>query len=571
MIDIKRDPKTLTVTVSCAVLAVGLTVWASRFVAAEHTIYVWDHLNFWQISIVLADIARHNPVRAMWAILMSLHYEYNHLPCVPSAIAMTLFGSSRLTFILTNVVCWVLPFVFCTLFYLLGANSSDWKQVSWSLAGLVCLMLTPMIWTVTLLGLGDVGGLICASVATKLLVQEDVERHSLRTWCLIGACVALSAVFRRWLVFFAVAFFLTAGIETALRAIRALRKDGGLRWPTLRPFVYGPACSVMVFAVCVVLWTFPLSFRRKEANFSFQYSAYQHGDSFATAVLANLHEVVHFYGLGQLVLACACFAGALFVKSTRRQATYVFVPASFALVLFSRIQTMDPHHLLLVYLGLVVTPIFLFKSLLTSNWPLARVCGWLILSVAVLLATLNFQTTFLTNPFPGLAILEPSEREVPEKRTDLPQIEALLEFIEKKAGGAPPHHFVYLIASSWELNSNHLILAPISLNKPIAATKYISETHDVDRRDGFPKELADAQIVLLATPLQTHLFRDQKVLSVPYDLFVSDQGFAQAFRKTEPSFELEKGIHVFVYERVRDSTPEEIADLHDRLGMPETN
>jgi hypothetical protein len=167
--------------------------------------------------------------------------------------------------------------------------------------------------------------------------------------------------------------------------------------------------------------------------------------------------------------------------------------------------------------------------------------------------------------------LFPTNRIQPIQRHDLPEIEALMRFIGDKVSnppGQPPVKNVYLLSSSLLFNSSNLGTAGFQLNKPLPATDSICQTSDVDLRDGFPDSLLTAEIVLVADPVQTHLKEEQKVLAVPARMFLQGRGFAQAFTRDPKVFQLDQGVHVYTFERVRPSTPEEIAQLREEVGVP---
>jgi hypothetical protein len=158
----------------------------------------------------------------------------------------------------------------------------------------------------------------------------------------------------------------------------------------------------------------------------------------------------------------------------------------------------------------------------------------------------------------------------PMVRHDLPQFEALLQFVESKVDdhtGRPPHPCVYLLSSSELLNSSSLWSADLQFQRPMPVEAYIYNTHDIDRRDGFPDDLVSASLVLVADPLQTQFDQGQNVITVPARMFLNQEGFAEAFVRDSQTFQLDNGIRVYAYERMRPSTPQEIEQLHELIGL----
>jgi hypothetical protein len=383
--------------------------------------------------------------------------------------------------------------------------------------------------------------------------------------------LALLALFRRWYVFLSAGLLMAAFAEAVFYHVRDALRSRTFSWRSLWVAIFNPVVSGVAFVVVYGVVTFPLSVHRLKPNYSHTYSAYQQGDTWWAAIADNVGHIGQYYGVGQLILALVSFLVALGLAAVRREIYYVFVPAGLAAVLFSHVQSMGYHQALVVCVGLVATPLLLSRNLVTSDRTANRFYGWALLFVVTLLAGFGFQRVFLSPWLPPSKLADavlPQVRFVPERRHDLPQIEALLQFIAGKMTADAPTPCVYLLSSSTKFNSWHLACAGISLNRSFPVVAYISRTHDIDARDGFPDELVTARLVLVADPLQTPLTREQKVVTVPARLFLAGQGFAQAFVKDPESFTLDDGIHVYAYDRVRPSTPEEIAGLHQLIGIP---
>jgi hypothetical protein len=159
----------------------------------------------------------------------------------------------------------------------------------------------------------------------------------------------------------------------------------------------------------------------------------------------------------------------------------------------------------------------------------------------------------------------------PVQRTDLDEIARLMQFIGGKvstAPGQPTPRDIYVLSSSWAFNSSYLETAGFQLRQQLPAGDRICDTHDVDFRDGFPGELVTAQVVVLAEPIQSHLIAEQKVIAVPFRMFSQGTGFAQAFTRDPEIFHLDQGIRVSIFERTRASTPGEIQELREEIGLP---
>ena len=152
----------------------------------------------------------------------------------------------------------------------------------------------------------------------------------------------------------------------------------------------------------------------------------------------------------------------------------------------------------------------------------------------------------------------------PLVRTDLDEVARLLHQLDRLTDGRPG--YVYVLASSEVVSDQVLAFANRSLDADFSCVDRILQSAHVDLRDGFPAMLLEAEWVVLARPVQTHLDPDrQQVVVIPAECFLDGRGIARAFERVPVTFELEAGVSVDIYRRTRPIAPEEVADLSNRL------
>jgi hypothetical protein len=145
-------------------------------------------------------------------------------------------------------------------------------------------------------------------------------------------------------------------------------------------------------------------------------------------------------------------------------------------------------------------------------------------------------------------------------RHDLPEIRRLLAALEdydSRTGGT-----VYVLASSQVINSSQLSDANQSLGTNYKVTGRIVRSAEIDKRDGFPARLLNAEYVLVAVPVQYHLRpEDQRVIGIPAQALLMRRNIGKAFDRLQESFVLDDGVKVYIFRKVRPITQEELSDL----------
>jgi len=143
----------------------------------------------------------------------------------------------------------------------------------------------------------------------------------------------------------------------------------------------------------------------------------------------------------------------------------------------------------------------------------------------------------------------------PRVRNDIETIRTIHRKIEKLVdeNKNEKSNIVYCTASSEIINND-------ILNKAFApnfSRKFIAFCSDVDLRDGFNKNFFDAEIILTATPPQTHLVKGQKVVTELNALFYSENDFRKHYEKLD-SFSLDKGVTATLWQKISPLTSQDI-------------
>jgi hypothetical protein len=229
------------------------------------------------------------------------------------------------------------------------------------------------------------------------------------------------------------------------------------------------------------------------------------------------------------------------------------------LALFMHVQGflgVQHFYLLLPSVGIGLAALVI--ALWDGPWRLAgRIGGIAVLTAVVLLSSLS---VFVGNPAVPKIPLMPTVRYEPLVRTDLKEIDRLLD---KLAVLRPKS--AYVAASSEVLNWSTLKVACRAAHPTLCP--HISVTADVDARDGFPSGILMADYVVLATPDQYHVKpQDQQVVGLIAKQIRDRTGLGASFEPIAGEFELMNGVHAQIYRRVEPLRYEDVQALSDELA-----
>ena len=554
----------------------------SIYVSSEHTFYWWDYAGNNTATVNTANLFRDSPYQAWRGVIESLAKEKNLLISLPLVPFILLFGESRLSYILSVSLIYVLPFRL-----LLGAISAKLipvysRRVFWSTV--LLSLLIPMSWVPTLRGYLDTGG--CVFVALAILVYlQDVRLKSWWKIPLIGFFLAVAILWRRHFAYSAIAFFGAATLqvfiefivliyrrETALKYRREKQlpcpkdQDTAVPFPyldfpkdkdTAVPFPYrcllesGVKLGLIAVTSLTILMLVAGDFTRSALTVDYRnlYVAW------SLPVNDILTRYADFYGLGTWLLVLIGFSAGLLTRMLVPAAT-IFVSLFGVLSLIQWLLVLRYGYL---HYTIHITPIALLglSTFLWTTWltlkgkvryfMLGATGLYLVLNAAVGLIPLkiDFSRLFVAN-FPPLV------------RSDYDEVVKLVEFLRKLAPNEEP---IYIAGASNNFNANILRQANRKLNPPEGWWKLNTIGRpQIDSRDTYPlPELLQSQYAVVAVPFQQVLPTDEQVLrsheqdvvKVVYDAFTQNWEIARDFQLLPEQFKLENGVTVSVYRRVR--------------------
>ncbi|MEG3968307.1 hypothetical protein QUA00_11905 [Microcoleus sp. T2B6] len=531
----------------------------SIYVSSEHTFYWWDYAGYNTATVNTANLFRDSPDKAWRGVIESLSKEKNLLISLPLVPFILLFGESRLSYILSVSLIYVLPFRL-----LLGAISAKLipvysRRVFWSTV--LLSLLIPMSWIPTLRGYLDTGG--CVFVALAILVYlQDVKLKSWWKIPLIGFLLAAAILLRRHFAYSAIAFFGAATLQAFIEFIILIYrkktalsspkdKDVAVSFPYRYLFESGIKLGLIAVTSLTILMLVAGDFTRSALTVDYR-NLY-----FAWSLPVNdiLTRYADFYGLGTWLLVLIGFSAGIITR--------ILVPAATIFVSLFGVLSLIEWLLVLRYgylhYTIHLTPIALL-GLSTFFWT-----TWLTLKGKIRYFMLGAAGLYLVvNAAVGLIPLKIDLPRLfvgnfpPLVRSDYDEVVKLVEFLRKLAPNEEP---IYIAGASNNFNANILRQANRKLNPPEGWWKLNTTGRpQIDSRDTYPlPELLQSQYAVVAVPFQQVLLTDEQVLrsheqdvvKVVYDAFTQNWEIARDFQLLPEQFKLENGVTVSVYRRMR--------------------
>ncbi len=533
-------------------IALGLitllcVLFGAAYVGHETPGYFWDYANYSNQLLRLSEELREESwLDFLRTIASSLrHSDYNVSPVLPLLPVSLLFGDSRLAYILSLILLYLIP----ASIILVLLIQECWKEIGRGISfwlGLGCVLLYPMFWAPTLRGYPDIAALIPMGLAGLLLLRTNwMLQASVRQSLWIGLLLWSTFLLRRHYAYSILAIIVVSLSFAGWRVVLA----GGIRNTLLGKILRNTMVAGVALLLPALIFQAPLLQKILTTSYGSIYSAYQLGTG------EKLITMYEWNGpIWTLLAGCGALYAA-FVRNTK--ALFCLCVGLLSYALFQRTQAPGLHH----------TLPFAFWLAPLASWPLTLInaqatarrragLGALLLGLlsAVSLPVLAWSDLQRSPLFSWSKPLQARTAFPPFRIESYPVLKNL---VNELRGPEYSDRQILVLASSFELNPSIISALSPELSHP-----RVGGAGDVDLRDGFSlKRLSDSDYIVTTWKPSIHLpASHQKVVVIPVGaLFDPGNPLAKSYeRMPGRDFKLADGNIVYILKRTSRPSPEAI-------------
>lgn len=464
-----------------------------NYINSEQTVPYWDSSAYWKNSIDLINTFKQSKSDAFTTIIKSLNTDYNLLPIVPMIPFLAIFGTTRLSYILVILNLYAIPFAFImiktikTLF-----NKKHFHIKAWLYPFIFSIfLLNPTTIIPIINGRPDAICILVISLIFFLLAKTRLKYIS--NYFILGLLTLLLIILRRYFCFWAISLYIAILVAKFISHLRTYGFNKTCLNKTVKVIVKLFASGLLILTLMFVFFH-NLLIRYLGGNYGDAYSAYMLGDFFN-----QLQLFIRYYGLIFLsfVLIGIIITYINYRKTNIGEFTIIGIVSSIlCFLLFARVQTLGDQHMYMF------VPFFTFCiATLTIKLHTTKKINLLAIlpPITILILSLySFTGTRANSCSPICYITGISEIIRPTHRQDISSLNALSQDLTKLMSAKD---YVYTLSSSDIFNDDILR----NLNLPTYPKYNLSSVMHVDKRDGFPFYFFDANYVIVANPIQTHL------------------------------------------------------------------
>jgi hypothetical protein len=532
------------IIVIATMLAITLAYYTYS-ILTRRFLYYWDYAVYYRMQLAIAIRFQSTGLFAsLIEVIRSILYgDYSQFISIFLAAPFALTPQTANWFVAVSAIT-ILPLLYwvIAIFIKITERMLQPKRSEFFLIGGMALAAGfPVIHRALLYGQPDLFGLILAFAIIIITIQYDFSKTDLKRYLFIIGLTIMVIASRRWYIFWAIAYYACYGLVLTIRMLQ------GRRWDSFKRLLLFGLSAAAIIAVALL----PMVLRIFRADYAYHYSYYNVG-----GFPAELKRQWQYLGAGLVITFLAGFLFGIFRKQTRAFSILALANALLTMLLFTRIQNMGRHHML------ILVPAYLLLMLLC----LAGISRFETKSVYRISATIFLGFYVANAVFCGASS---SSSQVPAKflfsnlslelprRDDMEQVETLNRWIIENCTKTDP---AYMIPHGYPYNPDvfrNSDLPDWSVNARLSYGSAILGTHP------FPEGLLLAKYVLTCDP-----FCNASIAGKYNSAFLSE--IPQKHLVEIRQFDMGNGYTFFVYQRVQPTDSEEIMFYRDYFSTEDT-
>lgn len=522
-------------------------------------VYYWDYVGYYENCLSVIWHFGQSFTLGIKKVIYTIFYdEYNYLAAILPSIPMAIFGKNRIVYTLGITVMYYIPFIFL---YLIFVNrflkDIKYKNIWLAISLIPCM---PFLLYLNYMGYVDIGGLNLAILIYLLVKRKKNEKLN---YVLVGSLLMLMFFFRRWYMFYILAFLITLFIFDLYDFIKNKenieRKKLFLEYLKKYLIIGGTMVGIVIitFLLNAILFKNDTTFKIDWSNFYLIKLLFVNYGELYSAYSRPLSSDLLAIGtrFGYIIMILSIFSIIISIKNKKniKQILFLTVQTILCFVLFEKTQSHDIHHFLLyvVNIMLIITYIFSTSSKLYTK---------ITVSVILLLNLICSIPLLYTNPvvkaLKKCYIVNSINLEA-LRRDDLEEFDEIDKEIENLSENGTKK--IYINASSNIINDSMIYSYDKTIGRNYDTKSYILEVSHVDSRDGLPKSIKDADIIMVTDPDQKHMVdQNQKVISYINDIFLNEDDRNSFSNNYELKEQMKiNNVNVYFYKKIDDISDDE--------------
>lgn len=533
--------RTLLKIIVYLLLIIAAIIFTYKYVINEAPIYIFDYSGYFEHFKNLGNTLTTSFSAFLKSVYISMQQsDYNLTSVVPLMPIYILFGSSRYWYILSLVLIYLIPSVIVIELISKHIFIKEDKNYQLELLFPVFVLLLSFIytrlWSPTLRGLSDICGLLFISISYLIILKKPLNKKNNPLWMiLLGFCIYIPFLFRRWYAYYVVSFLISLFIFDLYNFVKSC--DNKFNAKQFKIYFINYLYIGLSIIISAILLQYSFLKRIINENYGEMYSSFQ------TTLKGHIDSFINEFGYVIVTLLIISIVLSLLKKKYRKENLFCLSNILIFSIMFSRVQMMGVHHYLGISLFVIISVIIglrlIFESINQKSIKL------LFLIFILVIFSINFSTTYIFRN-KSVKYISQNNKYYKFRYENFDELQRLIEDLKNISMDDSDKNIKFSVISDSEILSDNLIylLGDYNIRDNIVYTNH------VDSRDDITVNALLTEYVVVTNFAQTGTNENgQHVISIPNDYIFKSEKFGNNYMLYSGPYYLDNDVQAYIYRK----------------------
>ena len=248
------------------------------YVKDEAPVYIFDYSGYFENFKNIGSVFQTSKMECLRQIISTIrNSDYNFSSLILTLPFYLLFGGSRLIYIISLSVVYLFPSILLSAYLIMSIiksknKISDKEEIIYTFFTIILLFLYTRYWSPTLRGLPDICGVFPIAISYLYVRKHPlIEKQKFVYPIILGLIIYLPFLFRRWYVYYVIAFFASNLIVDLYKFFKEKTNKEEMFITAFKNYFLAGMTTI----ISLLLLQYPLVKNIINTNYSSAYNGYQ--------------------------------------------------------------------------------------------------------------------------------------------------------------------------------------------------------------------------------------------------------------------------------------------------------
>ena len=517
-------------------------IFTFKYVIDESPIYTFDYSGYFEHFKNMGAILKDSIGSFFSTMFESIQTsDYNFSSVFLLMPFYLIFGASRVSYIMSMVLIYLIPTIIVSEIILKNIFSKENKKYNkeeiFPIFVLLILFFYTRFWSPTLRGLSDISGVLFIALSYLIIQYKPLnKKHNYLWMILLGTTIYIPFLFRRWYLYFVVAFLLSRFIMDLYDFLKSYFKSKKFDKNQFFIYFFNYLTIGLTMIVHLLILQLPYIQRMFTEDYGDMYSSYQ------ISLKGHITSFINEFGVIISLLMIFAIIISFIKKKYSKEMMFCFLNFFIFTFMFTRVQSMGVHHYLGISLWVIL--IILIGIRVVYESIKKKYLKYGLLAIISVIFIINFSTTYIVHK--NVNYISQNNKYYKFYYENFDELNRLINDLRELSFDDKENNVKFsVIAESVVISDNIVdLLGDYNIRDNIVYTNHIDSRDDITMN-----ALLTKYVVVTNVPQTGSSATGQHVISVPNNYILNNEKIGENYELFKGPYYLDDGVQAFIYKK----------------------